>query len=717
MTNTSLRRALTALVVSALAAAMFVVAPPAQATADFEFDRIFGNDRYATAAQIALDAFPNGAEAAVIATGENFPDALAGSFLAGRDTGFPILLVQKDSVPAATSQALEELGVQAIALLGGTGAISAGVQSTLDADYQVFRIQGADRFETARLIAETADAADIGTVEGKSTAIIASGFGFADALAAGPLSYAERLPILLTGPAGLASPSRTALERLDIEHVLIVGGPAVISDTVENEIKQMNITTKRLFGADRFETATEVADFALAEFGFGDSHLNLAKGIDPANSAEGFADALAGAPHAGEEQSVVLLTAPDQLSSATRTWIEANAETLADGHIFGGPGAVAAGVEAAAVAAARNVAGEVVRFNKTDNFYLYVPAGGDSAATATYSSEDRFFVDGLEATVGVFEGALQAGDLVKYESGSQPVHRLTNVADAAINGRTIGNVDTGEDEFDFINDVTGDALRGTGSGRAEVKYGPSTSTTTFTYNITGKGTGVTVAEFEEDINEGDVISISADGKTFTLTNRTVTGRAFAVEAQPSGQSFRRFRIEVFGDIHDRSTDSSTDTDGSGNDDKYRADGPTTVPASPGDAFGGEAAAYSEFNTELTEGDVIAYTREDNVETFNLDNEPLPTLSGTAKSISKNGDSIDPTNDGSDGGSVTFTLPDGSDVSRTYVNNSDQGFVVDGRLATEAEFEAAYTAGDKIEFTPRDTPAGQEQRIVLTNVSG
>lgn len=716
MINTSLRRPLAALIVSALVAAVSFVATPAQATADFQFDRVSGSDRYATAAAIALDAFPGGATAAIIATGENFPDALAGSFFAGRDTGFPILLVQQNSVPAVTDQALQQLGVTTVVLLGGSTVISDGVQTALDADYDVFRLGGTDRFDTARMIAETAAPADIGQVGTKSTAIIASGFGFADALAAGPVSYAQRLPILLTGPEGLAGPSKSALERLEIEHVLVIGGTSVISPTVESEIQAMGITTDRIAGGDRFETATKVADFAIDELGFDDTHFNLAKGIDPTNSREGFADALAGAPHAGEEQSVVVLTAPDQLSPVTRTWIESRSDTLANGHIFGGNSAVQPGVEAAAVAAARNVAGEVVRFNKTDNFYLYVPAGGDAAAITTYTSEDTFFVDGVEATVGVFEGALQAGDLIKYESGAQPVHRLTNVADSAINGRTIGNVDTGDDEFDFISDVTGDSLRGhpASSGRPdEIKYNVAGAA----YNITGKGAGVTVADFEEDLNEGDVVTISADGKTFTLTNKSVVGRAFAVEAQPSGQSFRRFRIEIYGDIHDKSSDSSTDSDGSGNDDKYRADGPTTLPPTSGDAFGGEAANYSEFHAELTEGDLISYTREDGVETFALDNEALPTLSGTAKSISKNGDAVDPTNDGKDGGSVTFTLPDGTDVSRTYVNNSDQGFVVDGKLATEAEFEAAYTAGDKIVFTPKDQPAAQEQRIELTNVSG
>lgn len=717
MTITSLRRLIAAALVWALVAAMAVLAPPAQATANFDFERIFGSDRYATAAQIARDAFPTGAQAAVIATGENFPDALAGSFLAGQPSGCPcpILLVQKNTVPAVTSQALQELGVDVVVLLGGPLVISNEVQTALEADHQVFRLGGQDRFDTARMVAETASPGDIGTVDNKATAIIASGFGFADALAAGPIAYAERLPILLTGPAGLAAPSRTALERLGIDHVVIVGGSAVVSDTVKSEIEQMGITTQRIFGIDRFQTATEIADFAVAEFGFDVTHVNLAKGIDPNNSNEGFADALAGAPHAGEEQAVILLTAPDQLSSATELWIEQHSDTLSDGHIFGGTSAVSDRAKNEGIVAARNLPGEVVRTDTANNRYTYVPPGSNEAPTIDYTTSDTYFVGGTPATIGAFEAAIGPGDQIKYtktETGAR--HELTNVT--TINGRTIGNIDTSnggptqpndpieDNEFAFINDVTGDALRN------DVKY-RGTTDTTFTYVV--DGTATDLAGFEGNLSEGDVLTIT--GTQYSLTNRTISGEINDITVSrddvTNDPQEVQFKIGPYGDDHATGSDARTTSDPgeSGNDTHYEATGGT------GETFtmDGQAATFAVFAGAISAGDSVSYSRVGNTETFALTNRSPSTISGRIDSIDPDGDGdggiID---DDEDGGQLTIDLPDGT--TRTVTYQHDGTFVVNGLVSTEAEFEAAADPGDAVVFRGADSATGQTQRVEVTD---
>jgi len=58
------------------------------------FTSIAGANRYATAVAVSKKAFPAGADAVVIATGENWPDALGGSALAGA-LGGPILLTRR----------------------------------------------------------------------------------------------------------------------------------------------------------------------------------------------------------------------------------------------------------------------------------------------------------------------------------------------------------------------------------------------------------------------------------------------------------------------------------------------------------------------------------------------------------------------------------------------------------------------------------------------
>jgi putative cell wall-binding protein len=91
--------------------------------------RIGGADRYGTAADVAHAFWPS-ADAAWIATGRNFPDALAGSALAG-GAGQPLLLVTSGSVPAATGQEIIRLRAAALHIMGGTSVILPGTEGLL----------------------------------------------------------------------------------------------------------------------------------------------------------------------------------------------------------------------------------------------------------------------------------------------------------------------------------------------------------------------------------------------------------------------------------------------------------------------------------------------------------------------------------------------------------------------------------------------------------
>jgi putative cell wall-binding protein len=98
-------------------------------------------DRYGTAARAALDAFPEGANVAVLASGEDYPDALAAAPLAAFYDA-PILLTGRTHLPAVTHATLAELGVADVLVMGGTAAVSHDVTNTLHIDYQVSRVAG-----------------------------------------------------------------------------------------------------------------------------------------------------------------------------------------------------------------------------------------------------------------------------------------------------------------------------------------------------------------------------------------------------------------------------------------------------------------------------------------------------------------------------------------------------------------------------------------------
>lgn len=93
-------------------------------------ERVFGVDRYQTAVEIALRAFPNGAGVIYVAVGTNFPDALAGAAQAAAIRS-PILLTPGDSLPVHVIEAIDLLDPYAVVILGGEAAISASVAQQL----------------------------------------------------------------------------------------------------------------------------------------------------------------------------------------------------------------------------------------------------------------------------------------------------------------------------------------------------------------------------------------------------------------------------------------------------------------------------------------------------------------------------------------------------------------------------------------------------------
>ncbi|MFC4712899.1 cell wall-binding repeat-containing protein [Planococcus dechangensis] len=89
--------------------------------------RYGGANRYDTGLQVN-SKLKMGTDKAFIATGLNFPDALAGSVLAAKNDA-PILLVQRDSIPSATAKQLPDYN--AYTIFGGTGVISRTLRDQL----------------------------------------------------------------------------------------------------------------------------------------------------------------------------------------------------------------------------------------------------------------------------------------------------------------------------------------------------------------------------------------------------------------------------------------------------------------------------------------------------------------------------------------------------------------------------------------------------------
>jgi putative cell wall-binding protein len=269
----------------------------------------------------------------VVATGEDWPDALGGSALAAAAYG-PILLTDPDGLRSDVLAEIQRLDPDQAYVLGGTTAVAAAVEEALDDELgegNVDRIGGSDRYRTADLIAE-----EVQSIYGDPSAVfVATGLDYPDAVAASPLAAAWRLPILLTPPDGLRSSTENVIGNLSPDTALILGGTTVVQGEVATDLEGIvgagNV--ERLWGANRYATAADIAEYGYNELMLSYDNLALATG-------ESFADALTGGVLQGREKSLLLLTAGTSLSGPTESRLSAHADEIGRLRFLGGTAAI-----------------------------------------------------------------------------------------------------------------------------------------------------------------------------------------------------------------------------------------------------------------------------------------------------------------------------------------------------------------------------------------
>lgn len=266
-------------------------------------ERLAGADRWATAARISATTYPDGVSTVYIAVGTRFADGLAAAPAAAME-GAPLLLVGTTSVPAPTAVELQRLNPATVRIVGGEAVVSEGVRAQLEAllpSAEITRYAGPDRYRTAEEIARQA----FGT--GATTVFLATGGGFADALAASAAAGSLGAPVLLVPPSARELDAATVelITALGATRIIVIGGTSVITPEVQAAASAITGVTvvERLGGSNRFETAALINEFAFptADRAF------IASGLD-------FPDALAAAAAAGH------LGAPLHLSNGFCTF-------------------------------------------------------------------------------------------------------------------------------------------------------------------------------------------------------------------------------------------------------------------------------------------------------------------------------------------------------------------------------------------------------------
>ena len=289
-------------------------------------ERFAGQIRTETAVAISQGAFPNGAENVILASGDDYPDALAGGPLAYQ-LNAPILLIRRSQPDKATLDEIKRLGAKHAYILGGAGVVGDNVADTVKGmGLTVERLAGADRFETAAAIARKLE--QLRGVK-PSEVFVVFARNYPDALSISNVAAVKGAPILYIDGNGQLRPStENYLKQCGkVEKSYVLGGPGLIAPQAETSLGAYS-TVERIYGDDRYDTCIRVNN-RFADVLNGDS-LCLACGTN-------YPDALAGSVFAALKHSPLLLVRTT-LTDGQQQYI--HAKDPAHVYIFGGTGVV-----------------------------------------------------------------------------------------------------------------------------------------------------------------------------------------------------------------------------------------------------------------------------------------------------------------------------------------------------------------------------------------
>lgn len=272
---------------------------------------------------------------------------------------------------------------------------------------KVARWSGKDRYDASAAISAKTFA------PGVTTAYLASGEIYTDALSGAPVAGMTRGPVLLTARDALPSAISTELKRLRPGRIVILGGPNTITENVAAAAASATgAAIERWSGKDRFETSAAI------------SATSYEPGVDTAYVASGrvFPDALSGAPVAGRDKNPMLLVDTKAIPPS----IAAELTRLQPQRIvvLGGVNTITPEVEAALAAYAPTVE----RYAGADRFAASAAisaANYDPGVDTAYVASGRVYTDALS---GAPVAGMTAGPVVLTDTTTLPAASAAELA-------------------------------------------------------------------------------------------------------------------------------------------------------------------------------------------------------------------------------------------------------------------------------------------------
>ncbi|AFM40540.1 cell wall-binding protein [Desulfosporosinus acidiphilus SJ4] len=279
---------------------------------DPSMTRIYGNDRYETAAKVAEVGWAGTSNYAILSAGmdANLIDALTVSPLAAK-LNAPILLTEGDSLNNFARQELTRLGVKKVYITSGAGVIHQQVIDQVKAIPTVTDVEvlgGIDASQTSVNVAN--ELAKLGVPISK--AIVVGGNGV-DALSVSSIAGAQDIPILYSPGKTLSGYVSAYLNGIKsvLTKTYIIGGTGVISNTAAS---QLSGTVERVAGQDKYDTNIQVLQAFAGILKYKNTYLA---------NGDTLVDALAVSPLAAKSGSPILLTS-QTLPSASVSYAQAN---------------------------------------------------------------------------------------------------------------------------------------------------------------------------------------------------------------------------------------------------------------------------------------------------------------------------------------------------------------------------------------------------------
>jgi len=207
--------------------------------------RIAGINRYETSIEVAK--YLGTVTAAVIASGESFPDALSIASIAGAKQ-MPILLTDKNTLPTSVESYIKNNNITKGYIVGGTGVVSSNVESKLSG---FKRLAGIDRFSTnANIINEFINDLNYDSI------FAATGYDYPDALAGSGSAAKLNAPIILTDGALKLDGATLLIKLKETKNLRVLGASGVITDTaVRNLIA--NVKYSELFEYKNYQNTLQ----------------------------------------------------------------------------------------------------------------------------------------------------------------------------------------------------------------------------------------------------------------------------------------------------------------------------------------------------------------------------------------------------------------------------------------------------------------------------